>query len=136
MAHDMNNILGIIMSSASVLKANRLRDEPDTDLDTILSACRRGRDLTGNLLGFARKGASAKEVINLNELISNSKRLLAPLMDKNLEMRIRLAPALHKVYGDRSQLGQMLMNLCINASEAIRGSGTITISTWNYSTSN
>jgi two-component system, cell cycle sensor histidine kinase and response regulator CckA len=132
MAHDMNNILGIIMSSASVLKANRPGDETDTDVETILSACRRGRDLTQNLLGFARKGVAAKQVINLNELVANSKRLLAPLMDKNLEMRTRLAPSLHNIYGDRSQIGQVLMNLCINASEAIRGPGTITVSTWNH----
>ncbi len=133
-AHDMNNILGIIMSSASVLKANGTYGSLNPDVDNILSACKRGRDLTRNLLGFARKGTYIKEVIDINDLIAKSEKLLTPLIDKNTRIETRLARSLHRTYGDRSQIGMALMNICLNAAEAIEGSGRVIISTWNHAT--
>jgi two-component system cell cycle sensor histidine kinase/response regulator CckA len=133
-AHDINNILGIIMSSASVMMNRQNGGKRNLDLDNILSACRRGRDLTRNLLGFARKGTYIKEVIDLNELVVSSEKLFAPVIDKDITITKDLDARLHKVYGDRSQIGQALMNVCLNAAEAIDGLGTISISTWNHST--
>jgi signal transduction histidine kinase/ActR/RegA family two-component response regulator len=131
-AHDMNNILGIIMSSASLLGQSVPKgDARMDDIDNILSACRRGRDLTRNLLGFARKGTYVKDIIDLNEVVEQSKKLLGPIINKNIQIVTKLDGALYQIYGDRSQIEQTLMNICINAAEAISTAGTITISTRN-----
>jgi signal transduction histidine kinase len=131
-AHDMNNILGIIMSSASVLKHNMKHDAQNLpDIDNILSACRRGRDLTRNLLGFARKGSYVKEMLDLNDIVEEVTRLIAPIIRKNIGIETRIAGDLHPIHGDRSQIAQVLLNVCINASEAISSAGTIVITTRN-----
>lgn len=131
-AHDMNNILGIIMSSASLLKHTMGQKDPGIDdIENILDACRRGRDLTRNLLGFARKGSYVKDIIDINEIVAQSKKLLTPLINKNVEIVTELDGTLYQIYGDRSQIEQMLMNICINAAEAIENTGIVTITTRN-----
>ena len=132
-AHDMNNILGIIMSSASVLKQH-VRDDPRNkeDVDNILNACRRGRDLTRNLLGFARKGTYVKEILDINTIAEEATRLLTPALSKNISLETEFDRNLYQIYGDRSQIEQAILNICINASEAITSSkGMIRITTRN-----
>ncbi len=131
-AHDMNNILGIIMSSASMLQTIT---QPGTsereDVENILSACRRGRDLTRNLLGFARKGTYVKDIVDLNDIVAQSIKLLTPIINKNINIKCNLDDSLYQIYGDKSQIEQALMNICINAAEAIESAGTISITTKN-----
>lgn len=131
-AHDMNNILGIIMSSLSVVKHDIQTGQCRIqDIDTALKACRRGRALTKNLLGFARKGTYINQALDINIIVRDVLRLVTPALNKNIETSTNLANDLHPVYGDRSQIEQTLVNICINASEAISNKGTISITTRN-----
>ncbi|MBN2671263.1 MAG: response regulator [Deltaproteobacteria bacterium] len=133
-AHDMNNVLGAIMGSASALEFESLaNDEQRADLENILVACRKGRDLTRDLLGFARKGKYIKEPIFLNEIVGEVKSLLARTIQKTIHVRTELSPAISYIAGDRSQMHHALMNVCINGVDAIVGSGELLISTQNIS---
>ncbi len=129
-AHDMNNILSAIMGVASLL-GRRLRKNPEVTslLDTVVESCKRGRDLTGNLLGFSRRTVARKEKVSLNLAAKNVANILAATLPKSITLKTRLAPNLSAVEGDSAQLEQLLMNLCLNAADSIDGSGTIEIVT-------
>ena len=131
-AHDMNNVLGAIMGSASALELEpRLEGEQRADIDNILVACRKGRDLTRDLLGFARKGKYVKEPILLNEIAAEVKSLLARTLSRKIRFETALAPDTAYIEGDRSQIHHALMNVCLNGADAIKGSGVLTIQTQN-----
>ncbi len=131
-AHDMNNVLGAILGSASVLDEEVDHNHPNReDVDNIIAACRKGRDLTRDLLGFARKGKYVKEVLSLNEIATEAQSLLARTITKKIAIELRLDERLHCVEGDRNQIHHALMNLCINAADAMKTHGTLTITTSN-----
>jgi len=132
-AHDMNNILGAIMSLASVLRQEAREGDPRIqDLDDILAATRRGRDLTQNLLGFARKGKYRKENISLDNVVRQVQELLVRTIPKNIEWRLELDDAIPPVRGDYGQLSHALMNVCINAADAMEGGGVLRIVTGSF----
>jgi len=128
-AHDMNNVLGAIMSFASVLREQVVGDEQRRDVEGILSATRRGRGLTRNLLGFARKGKYRKEAISLNDVVEEVHELLARTLPRDVRWRLILDPDLPRVEGYHEQLCHALMNICINSSDAMNGSGVLEINT-------
>lgn len=129
-AHDMNNILSAIMGVASLL-GHRLKGDAQTLelLDTVVQSCKRGRDLTGNLLGFSRRTVARKERVSLNAAANNVVNILAATLPKAITLNTRLAENLSAVEGDSAQLEQLLMNLCLNAADSIHGRGTIEIVT-------
>ncbi|MDJ0765410.1 MAG: response regulator [Myxococcota bacterium] len=131
-AHDMNNVLGAILGSASVIE---LEIEPDdtkrADIENILVACRKGRDLTRDLLGFARKGKYVKESIHLNDIATEAKALLTRTIAKKISVETILDEELNLIEGDRSQIHHALMNVCINAADAMEGPSRLTITTRN-----
>ncbi len=131
MAHDFNNLLSGIMGFASLLRADLGVDDPHTsDVDEILGLCRRARDLTQNLLGFARMGKYRKVSLDLNETIRHVQRLLQRTMPKGIQLVVQPAQATPPtIEGDPGQLEQVLMNLCINAIDAMGERGTLTITT-------
>ncbi len=131
-AHDMNNILAIIMSSLSLLKHDiQTENCNEEDVDNALDACRRGRELTRNLLGFARKGAYVKQALDLNTVMSKVLHLISPVLSKNIRVESNPAEDLTPIFGDRGQIEQALFNICINAAEAVSDEGRIRIRTWN-----
>ncbi|MBN1655158.1 MAG: response regulator [Deltaproteobacteria bacterium] len=131
-AHDMNNVLGAILGSASVLDEEIGFDHANReDVDNIIAACRKGRDLTRDLLGFARKGKYVKEILSLNEIALEAQSLLARTITKKINIEVDLGKELHCIEGDRNQIHHALMNLCINAADAMKTHGTLTISTRN-----
>ncbi|MFH2005469.1 MAG: PAS domain S-box protein [bacterium] len=131
-AHDMNNVLGVVMGLSSVLQAAIDESDPlRKHVDGILSVSRRGRDLTRNLLGFARKGKFRREAVNLNGVAEECLSLLGRTVSKSIVIHTRLDGALDPVEGDPSQLNHALMNLCLNACDAMEGGGTLTITTRN-----
>jgi two-component system, cell cycle sensor histidine kinase and response regulator CckA len=133
-AHDMNNVLGAIMGSASALEFEKNLDETQReDVDNILVACRKGRDLTRDLLGFARKGKYIKEAMSLNEIAEEVQSLLTRTISKTIRVVTDLSPDIAFVEGDRSQIHHALMNVCINGADAIEGNGTLTIKTCSLS---
>ena len=129
-AHDMNNILATIMVTATLVEA-ALSEEHDSraDLQVIFNACRRGRDVVGNLLGFSGKGALVKGPIDLNRIARDTSTLLERSLLRRIELLTELTPDLPAVDGDASQITQAVMNICINAADAIEGRGTIVIRT-------
>jgi signal transduction histidine kinase/ActR/RegA family two-component response regulator len=131
-AHDMNNVLGVITSIAS-LAGERFGDGDSLrqDLADILAAARRGSALTRNLLGFARQGTRIKERFRLETIIESITHLLRRTVSKQIELRVELSEDLDDIVGDPGQLSHVLMNLCINAVDAMQGRGVVTISAIN-----
>ncbi|MDJ0765790.1 MAG: response regulator [Myxococcota bacterium] len=131
-AHDMNNILAGIMGLASLFKSEMdPTDQNAKDIEDILFACARGRDLTRNLLGFARKGKYKKGKIKLNDVVHETADLLKRTISKKIEIKITLERDLSPIEGDRNQIFNALMNVCINAVDAMKDQGILTISTRN-----
>ena len=127
-AHDMNNLLGAIMGFASVVQAEMSpTDRLQSDVRHILESCRKGRDLTLNLIGFARRGKYRTEQFTLNDRAVEVVKLLKSTIPKKVKIETRLTPRPMPVYGDPAQIHHAVMNLCLNAVDAMGGSGVLTI---------
>ncbi len=131
-AHDFNNMLGVIIGRAemALLKADR-SESVISDLEEIRKASRRSAELTRQLLTFARKQAIAPEVLNLNDTVSGMLKMLQRLIGENIHLEWTPTEPLWTVEIDPSQVDQILANLCVNARDAIKGNGNITIKTEN-----
>lgn len=131
-AHDFNNLLGGIMGYAALLKEQFI-NHPDTvrQLDIIIKSAERGEALTQQLLGFARQGPHEKKKILLNDVILETVSILDRSLRKEISLITHLAPDLLTIEADSGQLLQALMNLVINAQDAIKGNGAITLTTRN-----
>ncbi|MFN2442558.1 MAG: PAS domain-containing protein, partial [Thermoanaerobaculia bacterium] len=129
-AHDINNVLAAIMSSAS---ANRPRlDDADPlarSLDTIISACLRGRSVVRSLLYFARSEIGSRGPVDLNDIVRDIVELLESTTLKRVRFTTSLQEPLPDIAGDRAALGHAVMNLCINSLDAMPDGGTVTITT-------
>jgi len=131
-AHDINNMLAAIMGLAGILRDSFEADSQQAqDVDDILAACRRGHDLTQNLLGFARRGKVRKVRLSLNTAVEEVVELLQRTISPRIEVKQELAANLGKVEGDPAQLNHVLVNLAINAVDAMQGRGTLTFTTHN-----
>ena len=128
LAHDMNNILGGILAYAEVLHAEATSSAVREDLSRIRSEAERGAALTRSLLAFARRGAYRKRTILLHSVLDDMMPLLARTLGRHVIVTRIDGPATI-IDGDPAQLGQVVLNLCTNASDAMNGKGTITIDT-------
>ena len=129
-AHDFNNILGGILGYASFVKAQVSRDDKIfPHLETIERSALRAAELTSQLLGFARGGKYVVGPIFINELVRETAELLRGTIEKNVAVETRLDAASPVVEADASQMQQVLMNLCVNARDAMPGGGELTITT-------
>jgi two-component system cell cycle sensor histidine kinase/response regulator CckA len=129
-AHDINNTLNSILAS---VVAHRRELEPDgrqfQDLDNIAAACERGAQLTRNLLGFARRTSYQRQTICLNDVVECVHALLKRTANKNIRIDSRVDARRPAMVGDKAQLESAVMNLCINALDAMGESGTLTMTT-------
>ena len=126
MAHDMNNVLAVIMGMASALRATCADQDPQArPLDSILHASGRGRDLVRALTDFARKGLEEPHWFDLNDLLRKEADLLGHAGVRQIDLLLDLDPALPKVLGDASALGSAIVNLGINALDAMVDGGTL-----------
>jgi PAS domain S-box-containing protein len=140
-AHDFNNLLAVIAGYASVLTCalEDLEDElpPTTisdllrDMGEIAGATRRASDLTHQLLAFASQESMRAETLSLNEVIDDLSPLLARTIGEHVRLETRLDPGLDPIRADEGQLGQVLVNLAVNARDAMPGGGRLTIETAN-----
>jgi len=127
-AHDINNVLGVILASASVIETEVGEDNLSAEcVKDIITACRQGRDLTRNLLAFARKGKYVTKIIDIENVINNTKNLLEHTIQKKITIETHVSQDSLIIEGDRSQIDQAMMNVCINGIEAMNGSGKLTI---------
>jgi len=131
-AHDFNNMLGVIIgqSELAIRKCDRFSPVYQR-LVEIDKAARRSAELTSQLLAFARKQTVSPKVIDLNESISGMISMLRRLIGEEIELKWRPGEDLWPVRIDPSQVNQILANLCVNARDAITGSGGISIETRN-----
>jgi two-component system cell cycle sensor histidine kinase/response regulator CckA len=130
-AHDFNNLLTIVSGSSEML-LQRLAPGDGHDLVTeIRQAAGRATDLTRQLLAFSRRTVLAPRLLDLNEAVRESDKLLRRLLGEDVQVETRLASELHLVKVDPVQLDQVIMNLAVNARDAMPVGGTLTLSTRN-----
>jgi PAS domain S-box-containing protein len=131
-AHDFNNMLGAIIGYVELGLANS-SDNPGMHgyLKQIQAAALRSADLTRQLLAFARKQPISPKALDLNVTAAGMLKMIQRLIGEDIELDFRPARGLWQVNLDPSQLDQILMNLCVNARDAISGIGRISIRTGN-----
>ncbi|MBI9084114.1 MAG: PAS domain S-box protein [Desulfobacterales bacterium] len=129
-AHDYNNMLSVILGYAELALAKMNPGDPLRDyLLEILNAAMRSADITRQLLTFARKQAIAPQVLDLNENVGATLKMLQQLIGEDIDLNWHPRTNLWPVKMDPSQLDQILANLCVNARDAIAGVGKVTIET-------
>jgi PAS domain S-box-containing protein len=131
-AHDFNNLLMAISGYTELAVAHA--DDPERrrdDLGQIAAATERASELTRQLLAFARRQSLELELVDLNDGVTQARRLLEPLLGEDVALALRLDPALGGIRGDEGQLTQVLVNLAVNARDAMPDGGTLTIATAN-----
>jgi PAS domain S-box-containing protein len=127
-AHDFNNILTAIAGFAEFLRDEFTPGDPRReDVGEILKGARRAASLTAQLLAFSRKQVLRSEVLDLNQVVAQMTTMLRPLLGSSLYLVTLPAPRAVAVLADRTQLEQVLMNLAVNARDAMQGGGTLTI---------
>lgn len=131
-AHDFNNVLTAIIGSVEVAEARLEPANPaKAELDTIRLAAERATDLTRQLLAFARRQVIEPTNLNLNAIIAEVSPMLRRLIGENIQLVVRGSPSLGAVHADRGQIEQILVNVSVNARDAMPGGGTLTIETDN-----
>ncbi|MFC1609619.1 response regulator [Myxococcota bacterium] len=140
-AHDFNNILSVILSTTSTLlhgvrSGDRCFEDEELgeDIEQIDRACRRGADLTRQLLAFSRRDLIRPEVLDINALLASSRLMTRALRD-NIHLQLFTATSLWHVKVDPRQLERVLINLATNARDAMPDGGTFTIETANLDVS-
>ena len=133
-AHDFNNILGIIMGHFSLLK-KKIGDHPDVlqNSEAILTAVDRGAALVRQIMTYARNTEASFEPLIIDDVILELMAMFKGTIAKTITFDIELEKPATLILGDRTQLHQALLNLCVNARDAMPSGGRITISTQQVS---
>ncbi len=127
-AHDLNNVLAAVSGVAEVaLDDQPVGSQAHQDLESILTSARRGASLTTNLLGFARRGKHRHERFALEPVVAEVLALLGRTAKKSVRFTFESRAPHAEIVGDPGQVSQALMNLCLNAIDAIEGEGTVAI---------
>ena len=131
-AHDFNNNLQAILGFTEMLLAYEATPEKRRqDLKEIQRAAERAADLTRQLLAFGRKQAISPRTLDLNEVAQGMEDLLRRLLGEDIRLELRLDPGLRHVRGDAGQIEQIIMNLSLNARDAMLNGGRLTLATAN-----
>jgi PAS domain S-box-containing protein len=129
-AHDLNNMLMIILGfSDFLLGALDGQDPRRTDAEEIRKAADRAMHLTRQLLGFGRQRVVARETLSLNGVVEGMERMLRPLLGEDITLETHLGPGLGGVEADYGQMEQVVMNLTLNARDAMTQGGRLIIET-------
>nr|WP_205650588.1 ATP-binding protein [Actinoplanes solisilvae] len=136
-AHDFNNLLGVILNYAAFV-AEELAAEPEQrlqaagrDVEQIRRAAERAAELTHQLLAFARRDVVQPRALDLNEIVVDVENLLRRTIGDDIDLSTDLAPELWLVLADAGQIEQVLVNLAVNARDAMGDGGTLSIDTAN-----
>jgi nitrogen-specific signal transduction histidine kinase/ActR/RegA family two-component response regulator len=129
-AHDFNNMLGVILGHTELALLRLEKGEPlRSRLEDIQQAALRSADLTRQLLAFARKQTIAPKVLDLNTTIEGMLKLLRRLIGEDVDLLWKPGHEIWPIKMDPSQIDQILVNLCVNSRDAIRGCGKVIIET-------
>lgn len=131
-AHDFNNVLSVILSYAEMTSADLPPDEPlRADIEEIRTAALRATELTRQLLAFSRQQVLEPKVLDLNQTLSGMEKMLRRLLGADITLTMLTATKLWTVRADPSQIEQVVMNLAVNARDAMPTGGKLTIETAN-----
>jgi two-component system, cell cycle sensor histidine kinase and response regulator CckA len=125
-AHDFNNILGIILPNAELIKMRSAPEAPATRLaDIIINASNRAAGLTRQLLSLSRKDAIHLKTVSLNDAIRTTGKLLGETLDRKIRLEFDLTPDSTNIKADETQIEQVVLNLAINARDAMPDGGVL-----------
>jgi two-component system, cell cycle sensor histidine kinase and response regulator CckA len=131
-AHDFNNLLQVVIGYSEVMLSRKQPSDRDyTDIQKIREAGKRGAELVRSLLMFSQKIEPKHVPVDLNHEILQIRDLLAHTIPKTIRIDLDLSDYLKKIYADPSQVGQIILNLAVNARDSMPDGGTLTISTTN-----
>ncbi|HVS04015.1 MAG TPA: PAS domain S-box protein [Thermoanaerobaculia bacterium] len=126
-AHDFNNILGMIVGYAQLARETAAEAEVVADLDEVLRAAERGRDLVQRILRFSRREELQPEAVDLERAVSEAIRLLRPATPAGVDIQLRADQRLPRVLADATSVHQVLMNLATNAVDAMPLGGRLQV---------
>jgi two-component system cell cycle sensor histidine kinase/response regulator CckA len=133
-AHDFNNLLGVIIGYSDLVSEQIGPDSPlHNPVEQIKKAGDRASALTRQLLAFSRQQVLETKMLNLNKIVAEMANMLPPLLGEDIELQTSLAPLLGQVKADQGQIEQVIMNLAVNARDAMPGGGRLSIETRNAS---
>ena len=127
LAHDLNSALAPILMGLGALQQRCADEESRRWLSLMSKSAERGKDLVERVLAFARGAEGECAPLRTAELIGDIARILKETLPKNIELQVRVPNDLWSVIGDATQIGQVLMNLCINARDAMPAGGKLMI---------
>jgi len=131
-AHDLNNVLSPIMMSVEILK-NKLSDEQSRRMLAILeSSARRGAEMVKQVLTFGRGVEGERVLLQPRHLLKDVTKIISETFPKTIQFRSHIAETLWPIMGDATQLHQVLVNLTVNARDAMPNGGTLTVSAENH----
>ncbi|HWO37695.1 MAG TPA: PAS domain S-box protein [Candidatus Acidoferrum sp.] len=131
-SHDFNNLLGVIIGYSDLLLASPTRDDVSQHrIEEIKKAGQRAASLTRQLLAFSRKQVLTPKVLDLNTVVAETSKMLLRLLGEDVELITKLSPTLDHVKADPTQIEQVIMNLAINARDAMPKGGKLIIETTN-----
>jgi two-component system, cell cycle sensor histidine kinase and response regulator CckA len=131
-AHDFNNMLSVILSYAGLSLQAMAEDDPVRgDIREIQRAGERAAELTRQLLTFSRQQVLRPTILDLNDSVAGIRKMLRRLIGEDIELRTVVSPSLGMIKADPGEVEQVLMNLAVNARDAMPDGGTITIETAN-----
>jgi len=131
-AHDFNNLLTVINGYSELIMSSLKKNDPILPrLEQILKAGKRSAELTQQLLAFSRKQILAPKTLNLNDIVLDTQRMLRRTIGENIELVTDLDPELNFVRADPGQVQQVLLNLVVNARDAMPSGGRLSIETRN-----
>ncbi len=131
MAHDLNNVLAPILMALHTLQQRFTDESSQRWLSLIHKSAERGRDLINQVLSFARGAEGERVPLQVNHLINDISKILQETLPKNIELQVIVPDGLWMVIGDTTQIHQVLMNLCINARDAMPDGGRLVIKARN-----
>jgi PAS domain S-box-containing protein len=130
-AHDLNNVLAPILLSLEILKERLDDDQDQVLLSTLQTSAQRGADLVRQVLSFARGVEGQRFLVNPNHLVRDVQKITRQTFPKNIAFDFHSSPDLWTVSGDPTQLHQVIMNLCVNARDAMPDGGKLTVTMAN-----
>lgn len=127
-SHDFNNLLTIVLTHLEMLKlTGELNPQAQARVDTISAAAQRGADITRQLMSFSRRGFSSPSPLDLRVSLEEARVLLRSSLDPRIQLHLEAPPNLPKVKADPTQIHQILLNLCLNARDAMPEGGELTL---------
>ena len=131
-AHDFNNLLGVIIGYSQILRRKLGEDSPLREhAEEVEKAGQRAVSLTRQLLAFSRQQILTPAVLNLNTLVSDMEKMLPRLIGEDIRVSVNLGPEIGSVKADAGQIEQVVMNLAVNARDAMPGGGKLVVETAN-----